>query len=150
VNNLRLKNHHCNHIPCMASNTLLIKKNKCNHIPFVTFNTLLIQKHQCKPYTMCDIQHTIDQRALVSRSSSSTQPHRSSTHPPSYRNVVKDKSSERNNRNKGIERDFFEISTIAKCYKCKCQGDGHMTVNYPSLVKIAIIGGAPIEAPELE
>ena len=82
----------------------------------------------------------------MSRPSPSTQPHRTITLLASHTNYVKGKSFERDNRNKGIEKDFSKVSSTTKCYKC--QGYGHIVVNCPSPVKFAIIDGATIEAPE--
>ena len=75
----------------------------------------------------------------------SAQRYRSSTHPTPDRNDLKGKSL---NGTTKIKSNFFKINTNAKCYKC--QGYDHMAINYPSLIKISIIDGAPIEAFEFD
>ena len=49
-------------------------------------------------------------------------------------------------KNKHTEQEFSKTNLIAKCYKCK--GYGNIVVNCTTPVKIVIIDGALIEAPE--
>ena len=85
-----------------------------------------------------------DFKASVSKPSSSPQPNRSSTLTHSHRNDIRGKSLERNNKNKGSE--FPKVSFTIKCYKCQC--NGHLSANCPSLVGITIIDGTRTEATE--
>jgi len=78
----------------------------------------------------------------VFRSFLSSLPNRSSTQTASYRNNIKGKILERDNKNKGPK--FSKVSSTTKCYKH--QDYGHLAANCPSLLRITIIDGTPIEA----
>ena len=82
----------------------------------------------------------------MEESDSTTQPHRSNFQNSSLKNDVKDKNVKICNRNKGLEKRILKIDHVAKYNKC--QGYKHLAVDCTSSVKIIIINGVPIVAPE--
>lgn len=84
-----------------------------------------------------------DKRALVSRSSPSTQLHKSYTFP--HMNDVNRKSFKRDNKNKGTERNFLRLPLL-NAISDKYMGISLSIAYNP--VKIVIIDRAPIEAPK--
>ena len=85
-------------------------------------------------------------REVVKKSDSTTHPHRSRTQKTPFKNDVKEKNVETNNRNKGLKKKFFKIGPVAKCNKC--QGYGHLAVDCTRPVKIIINNGVPTVNPE--
>ena len=65
---------------------------------------------------------------------------------PSVIPTVSEVEEKSDNSKSNIEKDFFKIYLTIKCYKC--QGYGHVVVNYQSLFKIAINDGVLIETPK--
>ena len=66
---------------------------------------------------------------------------------PSPRNDVKDKSLERDNKNKGPKKNFVKVSPTTECYKC--QNYGHLAANCTSPVKIAFDNRVHVAKSEL-
>ena len=77
----------------------------------------------------------------MSRPSPSPQSNRSSTQTPSYKNDIKGKSLEQDNKNKSFE--FLKVSFTTKCYKY--QAYEHLAASCSSLVRITIIDGTSTE-----
>jgi len=56
------------------------------------------------------------------------------------------KSVEKDTKGKGIKTKSSKVSPTIKCYKC--QEYRHIVANYPSPIRITIIGETPIDNPE--